>query len=160
MEDTSAVCQETKKIPDLLYSALKGEDYALVNDVVPSLTVDEFKQLAAFLCGSAEIEHLSCQSSCPPRSLHLRTRAAAARPAVCLYGRNTEEAGTHNLQFGGRHGTSSVRAGSRRSAYGAFRPKRRLRWRINIPPYFLYLAIPSGVAFLFAMTVRRNFNNC
>lgn len=65
MEDTSAVCQETKKIPDLLYSALKGEDYALVNDVVPSLTVDEFKQLAAFLCGSAEIEHLSCQSSCP-----------------------------------------------------------------------------------------------
>ena len=54
-----------QKIPDLLYSALKGEDYALVNDVVPSLTVDEFKQLAAFLCGSAEIEHLSCQSSCP-----------------------------------------------------------------------------------------------
>ena len=97
MEDTSAVCQETKKNPDLLYSALKGEDYALVNDVVPSLTVDEFKQLAAFLCGSAEIEHLSCQSSCPPRSLHLRTRAAAARPAVCLYGRNTEEVGTHNL---------------------------------------------------------------
>ena len=65
MEDTSAVCQETKKIPDLLYSALKGEDYALVNDVVPSLTVDEFKQPAAFLCGSVEIEHLSCQSSCP-----------------------------------------------------------------------------------------------
>lgn len=58
-------CRSDPKNPDLLYSALKSEDYALVNDVVPSLTVDEFKQLAAFLCGSAEIEHLSCQSSCP-----------------------------------------------------------------------------------------------